>query len=1134
MLMIRALRTVAGLTAVALVASVLVLVPSPASPAAAVEASTGPTEVDDSRCADVLFVGVRGSGESRTEDGGYGPKMALVRAGFVAGLDASLTYRSIAIDYPALPIAPSDGFDGSLVDDLASYGIGIPPSPTRHYADSIQQGTFALLDAYAQSNRNCPDERIVLAGYSQGALVIHRVLSETTLGAKLAAVVLLADPARDTIHGNPASGTFFGNAGDSLGVWLQPLGGVIAVFAAVLGPLLAGTTAYFATRPAARGYDLWDTSAAASNPHMALSSSVAAKTIEMCAATDLVCDTQLGFGGDWYWAAIGTHTHYGTDQAVDGFRASDVSNLGVIAARRIPSSRWQYTVNAEGQATITGTSLVSTDLQIPQTVGGYPVVAIGDSALANHGLTGVVIPRGVITIGGSAFYGNALTSVRIPSGVKAIGEWAFGNNSLTSVDIADGVTTIGGAAFYGNDLTSVTIPSSVETIEGNGYYGAFARNALTHVVIPAGVRSVGDGAFASNALRDVVIPTTVTTLGDMAFSNNALVDVFVPGSVGEIGESAFEDNALTKAVIGDGVTAIGARAFHGNSLVDVVVPGSVMTIGSWAFGQNGLTSVTLRPGLATIGAGAFAINALTSVVLPDSVTNLGPSAFYGNSLTNVALPDGLATIGDTAFYGNALTDVTIPAGVTTIEGGAFAANQLAHVALPSTLETIGAGAFSSNRLTNMVIPDGVVTVGDGAFSSNMLTSVRIPEGITTIERLAFSNNRLTSVVIPGSVKAVGYGAFHSNELESVTITAGVTSIGISAFESNSLARVVIPASVRSVGGSAFFANPLTSVVMLGDAPSVVAAGESGWSDGGADALPYRSSFGDGAGLVITYPASATGYATPTWNGYEARPTSTLLPMESTVPVVAGVAVVGRQLTAKPGTWTSGSALKYQWFADGSAIAGATAATIALTSVQRDKEITVVVTGSKAGYTTTSETSQATGRVATATTPSISGSAAVGSKLSAKPGAWTSGMILAYQWYASGTPIAGATRSTFVLGSAQKAKSITVKVTGRRSGYPTVALTSKPTAKVATVGTPWISGTAKVGRELTARTGTWTSGTVFSFQWYANGRAISGATRPTWKLKPAQVGKRITVMVTGKKTGFATVSAKSAQTAPVSP
>jgi hypothetical protein len=82
--------------------------------------------------------------------------------------------------------------------------------------------------------------------------------------------------------------------------------------------------------------------------------------------------------------------------------------------------------------------------------------------------------------------------------------------------------------------------------------------------------------------------------------------------------------------------------------------------------------------------------------------------------------------------------------------------------------------------------------------------------------------------------------------------------------------------------------------------------------------------------------------------------------------------------------------------------------------------------------------------------------------------------------------------------------------------------------VATVGTPKISGTAKVGKRLTAKPGTWTSGTRFSYQWYANGVAIKKATKSTLTLKSAQKGKKITVKVTGKKSGYATVAKTAAK------
>lgn len=82
------------------------------------------------------------------------------------------------------------------------------------------------------------------------------------------------------------------------------------------------------------------------------------------------------------------------------------------------------------------------------------------------------------------------------------------------------------------------------------------------------------------------------------------------------------------------------------------------------------------------------------------------------------------------------------------------------------------------------------------------------------------------------------------------------------------------------------------------------------------------------------------------------------------------------------------------------------------------------------------------------TPTTSGTAKVGKTLTAKPGTWKpSGVKLSYQWYRSGSKISGATKSSYKLTSKDKAKKITVKVTGTKSGYLSVTKTSKSTAAV---------------------------------------------------------------------------------------
>ena len=280
---------------------------------------------------------------------------------------------------------------------------------------------------------------------------------------------------------------------------------------------------------------------------------------------------------------------------------------------------YTYTVE-NGKTTITGYTGTGGDITIPDTLGGYPVTAVGNYVFYNcTGLTSVTIPGSVVTIGDSAFWNcTSLTSVTIPDSVTAIGDHAFYYCiSLTSVTIGNGVTIIGDWAFYHcTGLTSVTIGDSVTTI--------------------------GDYAFSwCTGLTSVTIPDSVTTIGSSVFSCC---------------------DGLTSLTIGNGVTAIGDWAFHHcTGLTSVAIPYSVITIGDYAFVDcTSLTSVTILDSVTTIGSSAFSgCTGLTSVTIPNSVTTIGDSAFSRcASLTSVTIPDSVTTIGDSAFSDcYSLTDV---------------------------------------------------------------------------------------------------------------------------------------------------------------------------------------------------------------------------------------------------------------------------------------------------------------------------------------------------------------------------------------------------------------------------------------------------------------------------------------------
>lgn len=79
--------------------------------------------------------------------------------------------------------------------------------------------------------------------------------------------------------------------------------------------------------------------------------------------------------------------------------------------------------------------------------------------------------------------------------------------------------------------------------------------------------------------------------------------------------------------------------------------------------------------------------------------------------------------------------------------------------------------------------------------------------------------------------------------------------------------------------------------------------------------------------------------------------------------------------------------------------------------------------------------------------------------------------------------------------------------------------------------PTVAGNPVVGNALTAQPGTWTGNPTFTYQWKADGAAISGATQASHTLQASDEGKSFTVVVTGTNAN-GNASAESATVGPV--
>ncbi|WP_442856767.1 peroxidase family protein [Arthrobacter sp. QXT-31] len=79
-------------------------------------------------------------------------------------------------------------------------------------------------------------------------------------------------------------------------------------------------------------------------------------------------------------------------------------------------------------------------------------------------------------------------------------------------------------------------------------------------------------------------------------------------------------------------------------------------------------------------------------------------------------------------------------------------------------------------------------------------------------------------------------------------------------------------------------------------------------------------------------------------------------------------------------------------------------------------------------------------------PSITGTATVGSTLTAATGVWGPAPVaLSFQWFSNGVAVVGATESTYTVRAADVGQPVTVRVTGSKDGYESVTMTSEPVA-----------------------------------------------------------------------------------------
>ena len=337
-------------------------------------------------------------------------------------------------------------------------------------------------------------------------------------------------------------------------------------------------------------------------------------------------------------------------------------------------------------------------------------------------------------------------------------------------------TVSGGEASLGENIISYAIPSSQGGIiiipsELNGCkvtaikdYAFYQNTAITAVVIPDTVRSVGKSAFKGcTGLSCVVIGNQVQTIGDWCFSGStALASVVYRGSEPSIGSYAFynvsadcvyrhlgSDFTCTHVEVQKLVLrepsdfAKGLKIWIctqcGEELDSIEYDLSVAD-GTYTETIDGTTwTFVVSQGEASLGTGGWGNNSAVdsntggAITIPSElkgcpVTAIGTYAFYENTkISSVIIPDSVRTIGQFAFYNSSVENMQLGRKVLRLDYASISTSSLKSIVARGNAPSTGSNALR-NRTATIYIND--TASGWGAVGSYWLDRALIQKNTT--------------------------------------------------------------------------------------------------------------------------------------------------------------------------------------------------------------------------------------------------------------------------------------------------------------------------------------------------------------------------------------------------------------------
>ena len=491
-------------------------------------------------------------------------------------------------------------------------------------------------------------------------------------------------------------------------------------------------------------------------------------------------------------------------------------------------------------------------------------VLIGEYSFAGNNFSSLIVPTPQIAEVMPYAFSSSDNLLTIEWKIEnQVPEYCFAYSkklkSFTATSIKNGIED---CAFIDcSSLNSVTL-----TLAGSNFFilsSVFKNCAISEIVIPNGVVTIGSQAFYGNPFKNLVFPDTLIKLAEDALQNCQNLEKFeltndlseIISNLNKIGStskwyiegepylvgtdrSSAPDGIGPKAVY----TTIPGKASqvdwewievvsdaqikryttstdsNGNKTTISTVETKTEDYNGTEIGKKYLTKFTptsIEAGNLTIVAPSVIVDYNGNFHEIEGIVSLKTNEvanqkFQSGDSVSLELLSGYTYIGSNCFNnanGKKLANIVVPMTIKYIGTNAFVGTKTSSVRLPN-LEYIGAAAFKGCAyLTSAEFSNAITEIPSECFNDSGLINFVVPQYLTTIGSNAFAGSKITKLYLPATLIEIGTSAFAN--CENLTSVEGLSNTKITEIQTqtfdkcSNLYRVYLPSTVKTIGFWAF-------------------------------------------------------------------------------------------------------------------------------------------------------------------------------------------------------------------------------------------------------------------------------------------------------------------------------------------